>query len=305
MPHPSSPVAGPDGDLPRLRRQLEVRERELGRDAADTLTAASELEACLKGLRRFEEALPLARRLYEASMALHGEESQHTAKTLANMAWVLNALGKSDEALPLIRRAHATIARVLGPEHRDTLRLLSTMACNWNMAKGTQPQQHSSEPPLTQRDVEAMERVLGLKDRYTLRATVVWAAYLGDKGRYEEAMPQLQRLLAAQEQAGGITDADMAAILSSLASMHMLQQLLDEATPLLRRALGIYMREAGADSPDAQRATHSLVDCLTGALTPGHFGAALPLLRSLLASEERRLGEEHATTLKTLALLAD
>ena len=83
MPHPSSPVAGPDGDLPRLRRQLEVRERELGRDAADTLTAASELEACLKGLRRFEEALPLARRLHEASMALHGEESQHTAKTFA------------------------------------------------------------------------------------------------------------------------------------------------------------------------------------------------------------------------------
>lgn len=91
---------------------------------------------------------------------------------------------------------------------------------------------------------------------------------LGSLGRYSEALPLLKRALGIDERALGPDHPDVAAILSSLASVYYKQGNYDEALLLLKRALEIDERALGPNHPDTKLISGNLEIYQAGAVSP-------------------------------------
>jgi tetratricopeptide (TPR) repeat protein len=77
-------------------------------------------------------------------------------------------------------------------------------------------------------------------------------------GKYAEAIPLAQRLLAIQEQAHGRSHRDVATALNILGLLYDGLRRFAEAEPLFKRALAIYEKVSGPDSPDVSTALSNL-----------------------------------------------
>ena len=122
-------------------------------------------------------------------------------------------------------------------------------------------------------------------------------------GKFAEAVPLAQQVLAIREKALGSDHPDVAQALNNLAALFRDQGRYAEAEPLLKRALAIYEKALGPDHPDVARALNNLA-ALYG--DQGRYAEAEPLYKRSLAIRERALGPDHpdvATVLNNLAVL--
>ncbi len=80
-----------------------------------------------------------------------------------------------------------------------------------------------------------------------------------DLGRYTEARPVYERVLAIREATLGPSHPDIASILINLASLYYHQNQYAEAVPLYRRSLDIRKAELGPEHPDTSLAQENLI----------------------------------------------
>jgi CHAT domain-containing protein/tetratricopeptide (TPR) repeat protein len=122
-------------------------------------------------------------------------------------------------------------------------------------------------------------------------------------GRFAEALPLAERVIALSKARYGDDDPQHARALNNLAELLRATGRNAEAEPLLRRALAISERRLGANHP---RVATSLVNLAELLRTTNRLAEAEPLYRRALAINERGLGPGHpsvATTLNNLALV--
>ena len=124
---------------------------------------------------------------------------------------------------------------------------------------------------------------------------------LSRAGRYADAIPLGQQLVAETEQMAGKDHPLAAMAVLTLADLHRLQGQLDEAEPMLRRALAIREQTLGATHPDVAQVLASLSYI---AIDRAQYAEAERLLNRALAIRERELGSNHAETLMTLVGIA-
>src|SRR5215831_6698338 len=124
---------------------------------------------------------------------------------------------------------------------------------------------------------------------------------LSKAGRYADAIPLAQQLLAALENMTG-KDHPMAAMgLLTLGDLYRLRGQLDEAEPLLLRALAIHEKVLGTEHRDVAQVLASLANL---AIDRARYAAAERFLNRALAIRERELGSGHPDTLMILVGIA-
>jgi len=94
-----------------------------------------------------------------------------------------------------------------------------------------------------------------LKDAEALKAQV---EQLYGQGKYAEAIPLAQRVLAVQETVLGAEHPDVATALNNLAGLYRAEGRYPEAEPLYKRSLGIREKALGPDHPDVANSLNNL-----------------------------------------------
>jgi CHAT domain-containing protein/tetratricopeptide (TPR) repeat protein len=122
-------------------------------------------------------------------------------------------------------------------------------------------------------------------------------------GKFNAAIPLIERALALREEVLGTEHPDVAASVHDLAGLYISKGDYAQAEPLFQRALAIREKALGTEHPDVAQCLNSL-----GGLykTKGDYAQAETLYWRALAIREKALGTEHsdvATSLNNLATL--
>jgi CHAT domain-containing protein/tetratricopeptide (TPR) repeat protein len=126
---------------------------------------------------------------------------------------------------------------------------------------------------------------------------------LYNAGRYSEAIPIAQQVLAIREKTLGAIHPDVAISLNSLALLYHMQGRYADAEPLYQRSLAIRERTLGRDHPDVAQSLNNLAGLYD---SQGRYAEAEPLHERSLAIAEKALGRDHpniAFSLNSLATL--
>src|SRR6266508_3805802 len=121
-------------------------------------------------------------------------------------------------------------------------------------------------------------------------------------GKYDEALPLVERGLEIRERLLGTEHRDVAAAIDSLAGIYTGRGEYVNAEPLYRRALDIREKTLGKDHPDTARSLNNLADLYQ---YRGKYVNAEPLYRRALDIREKTLGKDHPDTARSLNNLAD
>jgi CHAT domain-containing protein/Tfp pilus assembly protein PilF len=124
---------------------------------------------------------------------------------------------------------------------------------------------------------------------------------LYQQGRYSEAIPAAERVVAICEKALGPEHPDTALALNNLAELYRTMGAYDKAEPLYQRSLAIYEKALGSEHPDTALALNNLAQLYS---TMGDYDKAEPLYRRSLAINEKALGPKHPHTALALNNLA-
>ena len=120
-------------------------------------------------------------------------------------------------------------------------------------------------------------------------------------GRYSEAMPLAEQVLAITEAQLGPDHPSTATSLNNLAELHRSMGRYGEAEPLYQRALAIKEAQLGPDHPSTATSLNNLAELYR---SMGRYGEAEPLSRRALAINEAQLGPDHPSTANSLNNLA-
>jgi CHAT domain-containing protein/tetratricopeptide (TPR) repeat protein len=151
----------------------------------------------------------------------------------------------------------------------------------------------SQPPPSAQQSAE-LEEVTRL---------VQQVVQLKNEGKYSQAIPLAERLLAISEKVLGKEHPLVATSLNNLAQLYQAQGSYEKAEPLFVRSLAIREKVLGKEHPDVAQSLNNLAELYR---VQGSYQRAEPLYVRSLAIFEKVLGKEHpsvATSLNNLALL--
>jgi CHAT domain-containing protein/Tfp pilus assembly protein PilF len=126
-------------------------------------------------------------------------------------------------------------------------------------------------------------------------------AELSRAGKYSEAIPLAQRLLANMEKTYGPVHRDVAASLNNLAMLYGSTGQDADAEPLYQRALTIQEKVSGLDSPEIASELNNLAALYQ---RQDRYADAEPLFKRALAIREKALGPGHPDLGQSLNNLA-
>ena len=141
-----------------------------------------------------------------------------------------------------------------------------------------------------------------LKEAEQLNGQVV---QLYEAGRYDDAVPLAERVLAIREKTLGAEHPEVATALNNLALLYRVKGDYGRAEPLYQRTLAIEEKALGPEHPNVAQSLNDLADLYQ---ITGDYARAEPLYQRALAIREKALGPEHpdvATSLNNLAALYD
>jgi tetratricopeptide (TPR) repeat protein len=127
-------------------------------------------------------------------------------------------------------------------------------------------------------------------------------------GKYAEAIPVAQQVLAIREKVLGPDHPDVAAVLNSIGLNYDKAGRYAEAELLYKRALAIREKALGSDHPDHYFVAQSLNNLALLYAEQSRYAEAEPLYKRSLAIYEKALGPDHpevAGSLNNLAALYD
>jgi CHAT domain-containing protein/tetratricopeptide (TPR) repeat protein len=116
-------------------------------------------------------------------------------------------------------------------------------------------------------------------------------------GKYSEAIPVAQQVLALREKALGPDHPDVAQSLSDLARLYRVQSRFAEAEPLFKRSITIYEKALGPDHPSVGATLNNLAVLYHA---QARYTEAEPLYRRSLALREKALGPDHPDVAQSL-----
>jgi tetratricopeptide (TPR) repeat protein len=125
---------------------------------------------------------------------------------------------------------------------------------------------------------------------------------LYNAGRYADALPIAQQVLAIREKALGRDHPEVATALNSLAELYDELGHYAEAEPLYQRALTIRENAFGRDHPAVAESLNNLALLYS---EQGRYAEAEPLYRRCLAINEKVLGRDHREVAVSLNNLAE
>ncbi|MBO0697650.1 MAG: tetratricopeptide repeat protein [Zavarzinella sp.] len=187
-----------DKAIAQIRQAADIRERALGADHVDTLSARHSLAVAYRAKRQLDDAIRLFDQVYRARTASLGPEHPDTLKTLNGLASAHLDAGNLDQAEALFRQVYDARLKTLGPENPYTITALHNLADAY---------QRNDKPA---KAVEIFERIraIDLRDRRpdhpeALSTLNNLALSYWRMNRYDKSVPLLEELLAATKKVQG------------------------------------------------------------------------------------------------------
>jgi hypothetical protein len=279
-----------------LRRVLDARERALGLDHPDTLTAWHDLASWTGAAGDPAAARDQYAALLPVRERVSGPEHPDTLTTRANLAYWTGEAGDPAAARDQYAALLPVRERVSGPGHPDTLTARHDLA-RWTGLAGD---------PAAARDQSAAllpmrERVLGPEHPETLTARHDLAHWTGLAGDPAAARDQSAALLPMRERVLGPEHPYTLAARANLASWTGAAGDPAAARDQYAALLPVRERVSGPEHPDTLT---TRVDLAHWTGQAGDPAAARDQYAALLPIEERVLGPEHPDTLTARASLA-
>ena len=281
---------------PNLRRNLEIRRKELGPEHPATLQALHNIALLLRYQHKEVEYEQLTRTLLEARRRVLGPEHSDTLDEANNLAGVLRRRGKMDEAERLYRDNLNVLLRVLGHGHRWTLEASNGLA-------GILEQRGKLDEAETilRSCLEVSHRDHGRDHPVTLAAMNILAHVLQARGKLAEAESLYRQALEAGRRVYGAEHPVAIRYMSNLASLLRASGRTKDADQLFLDNVERTREAQGLDHPDTLAATDTLAGLLSN---EGKLDEAERLYRGNLAARQRVQGSEHNDTLWTMQRLA-
>jgi tetratricopeptide (TPR) repeat protein len=277
------------------RRTVELRERILGKEHADTLSADNNLGNLYREQGRFGEAEPILTSVLSVRQRVLGQDHPDTLVTMANLGIVLNEQGKYAEAEPLLTKVLEAERRIRGEEDQETL--VSML----NLAKlyGDVGKIAEAETLLT-RAIDVGRRVLGEEHPRRLQAMNNLAAIYYSQSKYTDAASLFQNLVEVQTRILGAEHPDTLTGMNNLAVMYRQVGRHQEAEQLLTTVVNVQRRVLGDDHPNQLASLSTLAQVYQHR---GDVAEARAIYTKALAGQRRVNGPEHLGTLNTMRLL--
>lgn len=188
-----------DGRLPLalqcFEESLNLRQRGLGEDHADTLSSKSNLAVVLRMQGKLDEAQFLEECIVEDRERQQGADHPDTLAAKANLAATLALQGQAGSALALQDSVLDAYLRQLGPDH------LVTLACKAGRADMLYQRGDFEQARVLQEQVAAArKRLLGAEHPDTLYSKTALARSLAQLQELEAARGLFDTVLQAQTQ---------------------------------------------------------------------------------------------------------
>ncbi|MCA9244160.1 MAG: serine/threonine protein kinase [Phycisphaerales bacterium] len=277
------------------QRALEIRERELGAEQADTLESLNEMGLLDLARGDFKSAESRLRRAWEANQRLFGAASPEALTIEGSLAIVVQRLGRLDEAQQLAQAALDGLRASAGPDDLETIDAVAALA-NVLTARG----KHQEAEALFREAFERRLRLLGDDDPRTIMAMASLVVVLENLGRYDESIALARDAYTRRAAVLGTGHPETLSSQFELGALLGRQGKLSDAELILRDVLDKRRRLLGADHFN----TLSAQDGLASALEElSRLQEAEDLFRDALARRRRTLGEDNPATLRTLGNL--
>jgi tetratricopeptide (TPR) repeat protein len=226
-------------------RLVADRERVLGPDDPDTLTARNNLATAYWAAGRTGEAITLHEQTLADRERILGPDHPDTLQSRNNLALAYWTAGRTDEAITLHEQTLAGRERIQGPDHPDTLNSRNNLAAALRDAGRT-----SEATTLYEQTLADRERILGPDHPDTLISRNNLAnAYL-DAGRTDEAITLHEQTLADRERIQGPDHPDTLLSRNNLGSAYLNAGRTSEATTLFEQTLAGRERVLGPGHSD-------------------------------------------------------
>ncbi len=283
--------------LTHLHHTLADRERILGPEHPDTLTARGNLANAYRSAGRFAEAILVIEQNLTDCARILGLEHPDTLASRSNLASAYQSAGRTVEAIPLFEQNLTDCTRILGLEHPDTL------ISRGNLASAYQSAGRITEATtLIEHNLTDSERVLGPEHPDTLTSRGNLASAYQSAGRITEAIPLYEHTFADRERILGPEHPSTLTSCHNLASAYRSAGRIAEAIPLIEQNLANCERILGPEHPDTLTYRGNLAGAYRSA---GRIAEAIPLIEQNLTDFERVLGPEHPDTLVSRGNLAN
>jgi tetratricopeptide (TPR) repeat protein len=277
------------------RRAVDLRERALGKEHPDTLTANNNLGQLYREEGKYSEAEPILASVVAVRQRVLGAEHPETLVSMANLGIVLHEQGKYAEAEPLLTKVLEVERRTRGEEDLETI--ISMM----NLSKLYSDVGKDAEAEaLLSRAVTIGRRTLGEEHPRWIGAMNNLAALYASQGRFAEAEPIFRTLSNVQRRILGEEHPDALTVTNNLAVMCRQIGKTEEAETLLTRVMEVQHRVLGDDHPNQLATMSSLAQVYQ---LKGKAAEAKALLTRSLAGQRRVNGPEHLGTLNTMRLV--
>ncbi len=217
---------------PLLERVLSLKEAALGKKHPGVATSLRNLAHLYYSQGLYARAEPLYQRVLDTEEAALGPHHPHLAASLNQLALLYKNQGLYARAAPLYKRALSIRRAALGESHPDVAASRRNLA---NLYK---------EQGLYERAAPLYERALAIEEKALPSQELSLALHqlanlYASQGLYERAAPLYERALAVEEAALGKDAPGLPSLLNDLALLRLAQQRLDDALPLLTRALEV------------------------------------------------------------------
>lgn len=239
--------------LPLQEEVLEIRRRELGADAPETLESMNRKALLLRSQGQFSESESYARRVLEARRRVLGNDHPDTLHAASNLGVLLSIQGRLAEAEPYYLEALEGRRRVLGPEDPDTLTSISNTGV-FLVRKGDLEEAES----YMREALELRRRVLGDNDRATLQSINNLAVVLSRQEKLDEAEDFYLEALERSRQVRGNDHPSTLDIVNNVGALLYRKERYAEAEPYIREALEGSRRVLGEFHPSTIGSIHNL-----------------------------------------------
>ncbi|MDG3002604.1 serine/threonine-protein kinase [Paludisphaera mucosa] len=278
-----------------LERAVQLRERRLGAEHAETLASMRALAVLLADRRRDEESERLYRRVLEARRARLGARHPHTLQSLNDLGALACDRGRPDQAEPLLLQALEGRRAALGDGHPDTFETMNNIGSLHHTRN-----RFAQAESWYRRARDGWRATLGADHPRTLEAASNLALALRDLGRLEEAEDLYDEILAIDRAKLGSEHPWTLQASGNLAAVYWDRGRRAEAIELAKQVAEATRRRLGPDHAATVRALSALgVFCSMS----NRLDDAEPILVEVLAIQRRTLGAGHEETIVTLSNL--
>jgi eukaryotic-like serine/threonine-protein kinase len=245
-----------------LRQSLAMMEHELGPDHLETNTVMNNLAVALFEKGDLGEAEEFYRRVLDFDLRRLGEEHPNTATVRNNLAFILRLRGEFAEAEALYRAVLDFDRRKLPPNHPYTATVLYNLATVL-----TERGAYDEAERCVQESLTLFSEIYGGEHWRVHSAMGGLAAVLHAKGGGVTALDLYREALAGLERSLSRDHPQLEPVLIGLGRLLTERGELNQAEPLLRRAVESRVARLGEGDPRTAEARRALAN-LSASITP-------------------------------------